>query len=171
MGYKPLEDNDPIPFGKYKGTRMIDLPINYLIWALDKAEEGSALNVYAKKNENWIRKENATGKHNRPVRITASSEATIKGNPPAKPMTALEFFLNEFNIQNQEGVEDMPIDGIPIADIARFAERYKNYFNGTPNLTPLKEVQKKGEKMQGWGDEPEPTKGWKHGDPIDEMPF
>lgn len=27
-----LTDDSPMPFGKYKGTRMEDVPANYLLW-------------------------------------------------------------------------------------------------------------------------------------------
>ena len=33
---KPLTDNDPMPFGKYKGKPMRDVPATYLDWLYDQ---------------------------------------------------------------------------------------------------------------------------------------
>lgn len=30
-----MRDNDPMPFGKYKGEKMIDVPAEYLLWLLE----------------------------------------------------------------------------------------------------------------------------------------
>jgi len=38
---RKLEDTDPIPFGKYKGTKMIDIPASYLLWYLENGSEGN----------------------------------------------------------------------------------------------------------------------------------
>lgn len=168
MAYKPFEDNDKIPFGKHKGTRMIDLPISYLVWALDVADEGT-LKDYAIANQKWIRAEAATGKYNRPVRVAAESTAKVEKPQPPNLMTASEFIRKELSISIED---DIAIDGIPISQIARLAERYKNYFNGTPNLKPLPKIDNtKKTTMMGWGDEPQPTKAWKDGDDINDLPF
>ena len=35
-----MEDTDLMPFGKYKGIQMIDVPAGYLIWLADNASAG-----------------------------------------------------------------------------------------------------------------------------------
>ena len=35
-----MEDTDLMPFGKYKGVQMIDVPAGYLIWLTDNASTG-----------------------------------------------------------------------------------------------------------------------------------
>ena len=36
-----LTDNDPMPFGKHKGRKMIDVPPSYLLWYLENGSEGN----------------------------------------------------------------------------------------------------------------------------------
>lgn len=156
MAYPPLEDDQPIPFGKHTGTKMIELPISYLMWALEKAEPGSPVNVYAKKNEQWIRAEGAGGKRNRPVRESGVDRNPPEPTKPAPPnkVTALEFICMELHLMMDEVDIEEPIVGMSPSAIAKLAERYKNYFNGTRNLTPLpKRDEPKREAMAGWGDE------------------
>jgi uncharacterized protein (DUF3820 family) len=38
-----LTENDPMPFGKYKGERMIDVPASYLLWYLENGNEGNVM--------------------------------------------------------------------------------------------------------------------------------
>lgn len=154
MAYKPFEDDSIMPFGKHKGTRMIELPINYLMWILDKADEGT-LKDYALKNEKWIREEARSGSYNRPVRASGVDRNPVETKPqPPNKLTATEFICNELNCKLDEvDVGDTSI-GMSIEIVARLAERYKNYFNGTPNLKPLPKIdQPKGEIMPGWGEE------------------
>jgi uncharacterized protein (DUF3820 family) len=43
-----MKDEDPMPFGKYKGTKMANVPDSYLLWLYNrimvKAESGKNLN-------------------------------------------------------------------------------------------------------------------------------
>jgi hypothetical protein len=39
---KPLEDTDPMPFGKHKGRPMKDVPAYYLHWFWSENQIGSA---------------------------------------------------------------------------------------------------------------------------------
>lgn len=153
--YKPLEDESPMPFGKHGGTPMIDLPISYLVWILDECSPGNVKD-WAKKNEKWIRAEKESGKHNRPTRVSQVTEEK-KPQPPDK-MTSLAFIAQEMNIDLNtvdpaQSFSELGID-MCLEAIARLAQRYKNYFNGTPNLIPLpKKEQPKGDNMLGWGEE------------------
>lgn len=52
-----LTDESICPFGKFKGTRMIDVPAYWLIWALENTKGNVA--EYAKENEQILRKEKA----------------------------------------------------------------------------------------------------------------
>ena len=47
-------DNFPIPFGKHKGTKLIDLPASYLLWLLDNDKAGS-IKDYILLNEEALR--------------------------------------------------------------------------------------------------------------------
>lgn len=38
-----LNENDPMPFGKWKNTRMIDVPASYLLWWLENGKEGNVM--------------------------------------------------------------------------------------------------------------------------------
>ncbi len=145
-----------MPFGKHKGTRMIDLPVNYLIWVLDVADPGT-LKDYALKNERWIREEHRTKVYNRPVRVSGVDRNPVETKPQRVDKLALtttDFVKQELGIDINTDVNEISMDGIPFTTIVRIAERYKNYFNGTPNLVPLpKKEQPKGEIMPGWGED------------------
>ncbi len=40
-----LEDNSPMPFGKYKGRQMSDVPASYLHWFYNAKEENKYTDV------------------------------------------------------------------------------------------------------------------------------
>jgi len=53
----PLTDDDTMPFGKHKGTKMRDVPASYLDWLLGKDwlhEEWPALEAYILEHESVI---------------------------------------------------------------------------------------------------------------------
>jgi len=37
----PLTDNSPMPFGKWAGKKMIDVPASYLIWMYDEISKSA----------------------------------------------------------------------------------------------------------------------------------
>jgi uncharacterized protein (DUF3820 family) len=41
-----LTDEDPMPFGKYKGQRMADVPASYLAWLKDQGCSHPQLSAY-----------------------------------------------------------------------------------------------------------------------------
>lgn len=56
-----LEDTDPMPFGKYKGCPMQEVPASYLhyLWCNGVNKElGSLLHKYIKDNMNALKQEN-----------------------------------------------------------------------------------------------------------------
>lgn len=56
----PLEDLDPMPFGKYKGKPMQDVPANYLhwLWTNGKEQDDDPVADYIRRNLNALKKEN-----------------------------------------------------------------------------------------------------------------
>ena len=49
-----LEDNSPFPFGKYKDTRMQDVPAEYLVWLNEQDWlKGSYASVYNYIQKSW----------------------------------------------------------------------------------------------------------------------
>ena len=38
-----MDDNDLMPFGKYKGKKIIDVPDEYLLWLYDRLHSGVLL--------------------------------------------------------------------------------------------------------------------------------
>jgi hypothetical protein len=56
---KPLEDLDPMPFGKYKGKPMQDVPANYLhwLWTSGKESDDDPVSDYIRRNLNALKKE------------------------------------------------------------------------------------------------------------------
>ena len=46
----PLNDNSPMPFGKYKGDKMINVPAFHLIWLYDNGKCNSEVKEYIKNN-------------------------------------------------------------------------------------------------------------------------
>ena len=41
-----VRDEDKIPFGKFKGTKMTNIPAWYLLWLWDNREEGNVRKLY-----------------------------------------------------------------------------------------------------------------------------
>jgi uncharacterized protein (DUF3820 family) len=59
-----LTDESPMPFGKYKGTEMVNVPASYLIWLYDQrpgmkpwGEEAEAVRNYTIENYDALKKE------------------------------------------------------------------------------------------------------------------
>lgn len=47
---QPLEDNNLCPSGKWKGTKMIDVPATYLMWLWDNATGSNQIRDYISRN-------------------------------------------------------------------------------------------------------------------------
>lgn len=52
-----LKDGDPMPFGKYKGRRLIDVPAVYLLWLYENGLDHEALKNYIIDNLSVLRRE------------------------------------------------------------------------------------------------------------------
>jgi uncharacterized protein (DUF3820 family) len=53
-----LDDTDPMPFGKYKGTAMQDVPASYLLWLWTKRPlQDDRVELYIKKSLDALRME------------------------------------------------------------------------------------------------------------------
>ena len=52
-----LEDYSPMPYGKYKGRPMEDVPASYLIWLVDNKRASPAVKEYVKENMDVLMKE------------------------------------------------------------------------------------------------------------------
>ena len=63
MGY--LTDNDPIPWGKYKGDKMINVPASYLIWLYDNNKCDEEVRRYIEDNMDVLIKETSTADKSR----------------------------------------------------------------------------------------------------------
>ena len=60
----PLDDTDPMPFGRYKGTPMQDVPATYLhwLWCNGKKDDlGSPVGNYIFRNLNALKMEYEDG--------------------------------------------------------------------------------------------------------------
>jgi len=53
---KQLMDSDPMPFGKYKGTKMEDVPASYLDWLDGEGVQGAVAD-YIRRNRDVIHSE------------------------------------------------------------------------------------------------------------------
>jgi len=60
---KELEDDSPMPFGKYKGQPMQDVPANYLHWLWTKGglDKKHPIGVYIQKNLECLKEEYKDG--------------------------------------------------------------------------------------------------------------
>lgn len=60
---KPLEDTDPMPFGKHKGEPMQDVPASYLHWLWKEIQHDKTSNVgdYIRRNLSALKKEHPDG--------------------------------------------------------------------------------------------------------------
>jgi uncharacterized protein (DUF3820 family) len=54
---KKLTDNDLMPWGKYKGDLMINVPASYLLWLYDNNKCSGDVKVYIKENFDVLMKE------------------------------------------------------------------------------------------------------------------
>lgn len=63
---KFLRDSDPMPFGKFQGKAMIDVPASYLLWMYDngKCPKGNVYD-YIWENLAHLRKEVADAKNSK----------------------------------------------------------------------------------------------------------
>ena len=41
-----LDDNSPMPFGKYRGKKMIDVPASYLLWLYENGNTFGEMKDY-----------------------------------------------------------------------------------------------------------------------------
>lgn len=59
---KPLDDLSLMPFGKYKGTLMQDVPASYLHWLWTNGlDKNSDVADYIKRNKEALKKEHPDG--------------------------------------------------------------------------------------------------------------
>lgn len=52
-----LTDTSPMPFGKYKGDDMEDVPASYLLWLYDNNKCNKAVKDYIEDNMDVLKKE------------------------------------------------------------------------------------------------------------------
>ena len=52
-----LTDESPMPWGKYKGDKMINVPASYLIWLYDNNKCSRDVKAYIKDNYNVLNEE------------------------------------------------------------------------------------------------------------------
>jgi uncharacterized protein (DUF3820 family) len=53
----PLNDNSLMPFGKYQGKAMINVPAQYLLWLFNKGCDHEAVKRYILDNLDALKKE------------------------------------------------------------------------------------------------------------------
>ena len=53
-----LQDDDPMPFGKYKGVPMMDVPVSYLHWFWHNSNKQGEVCMYIKENLSGLKMEN-----------------------------------------------------------------------------------------------------------------
>ena len=63
MRAKPLDDIDPMPFGKHSGVPMQDVPAHYLCWLWSEKEHDMQCPVadYIRRNLNALKQEHPDG--------------------------------------------------------------------------------------------------------------
>lgn len=59
---KKLNDTSPMPYGKYKGRPMEDVPADYLVWLVDNLRASPEVEKYVKENLDVLQKEIQDGK-------------------------------------------------------------------------------------------------------------
>ena len=52
-----LSDNDPMPYGKYQGTAMANVPADYLIWCYENGKCREDVRRYVKNNLDVLQNE------------------------------------------------------------------------------------------------------------------
>lgn len=50
-----MDDNSIMPFGKYKGNKMIDVPADYLLWLYENNKTKGGLKAYIEDNLDVIK--------------------------------------------------------------------------------------------------------------------
>lgn len=50
-----MEDNSIMPFGKYKGEQLIDVPADYLLWLYENNKANGELKAYIEDNLDVIK--------------------------------------------------------------------------------------------------------------------
>ena len=58
-----LTDDSPMPWGKYKGEKMANVPAAYLLWLYDSNQCSKDVKVYIKENYDVLEAEIAAEKH------------------------------------------------------------------------------------------------------------
>ena len=53
----PFTDEDLMPFGKWKGTKMANIPADYLLWMYDNDKLYSPVKKYVEENMNGLKAE------------------------------------------------------------------------------------------------------------------
>jgi uncharacterized protein (DUF3820 family) len=59
---QPLTDNSPMPFGKFRGKAMIEVPAHYLLWLYNKGCDHPAVKKYIQENLDALNKETGVKK-------------------------------------------------------------------------------------------------------------
>lgn len=57
-----ITDNTPMPFGKYRGKPMIDVPAHYLLWLFNQGCDHEGVKKYLIDNLDALNKEAGRGK-------------------------------------------------------------------------------------------------------------
>jgi uncharacterized protein (DUF3820 family) len=57
MLQKPFDDKTPMPFGKYQGKAMANVPAQYLIWLIENNKAHGELRKYIENNMEVLNKE------------------------------------------------------------------------------------------------------------------
>lgn len=52
-----MEDNDLMPWGKYQGTKMLDVPASYLIWIYENNKCSGDVKKYIEENMQCLKDE------------------------------------------------------------------------------------------------------------------
>lgn len=55
--FKPLQDEDKMPTGKWKGTKMIDVPATYFMYLWDNQMANAQVKNYIQRNHEVILKQ------------------------------------------------------------------------------------------------------------------
>lgn len=51
IDWQVLKDDSPMPYGKYKGAAMVNVPADYLMWLWDNDKADKSVRAYIK--DNW----------------------------------------------------------------------------------------------------------------------
>jgi uncharacterized protein (DUF3820 family) len=52
-----LQDNEPMPYGKFKGKAMINVPAGYLLWLYENKRCSDSVKAYVEANMEALKKE------------------------------------------------------------------------------------------------------------------